>query len=181
MLLNVLPLFLANVLGVRVWAVGVVEGLAETTASLLKLYSGWLSDRRAETRTTDPFLRGGELIDFQGRVTSVEAAPADYGRTNWVVTLTTSDGGTAVLTYADGWGGESEPPFTHFGEAASGRLYPPGYRPFALADWISGRTVTAVTYADDHAARRAPWPKAAPSPPQPGGGTAARRRRRSGA
>ncbi len=45
MLLNVLPLFLANVLGVRVWAVGVVEGLADTTASLLRLLSGWLSDR----------------------------------------------------------------------------------------------------------------------------------------
>ncbi len=45
MILNVLPLFLANVLGVRVWAVGVVEGLADATAALLKLYSGWLSDR----------------------------------------------------------------------------------------------------------------------------------------
>lgn len=45
MLQNVLPLFLANVLGVRVWAVGVVEGVAETTASILQLYSGWLSDR----------------------------------------------------------------------------------------------------------------------------------------
>jgi MFS family permease len=45
MLQNVLPLFLANVLGVRIWAVGVVEGLADATASLLKLYSGWLSDR----------------------------------------------------------------------------------------------------------------------------------------
>lgn len=45
MLQNVLPLFLANVLGVRTWAVGVVEGLAESTASLLKLWSGWLSDR----------------------------------------------------------------------------------------------------------------------------------------
>ena len=45
MLLNVLPLFLSNVLGVRVWAVGVVEGLADATASILKLYSGWLSDR----------------------------------------------------------------------------------------------------------------------------------------
>ena len=42
MLLNVLPLFLSNVLGVRVWAVGLVEGSA---ASILKLYSGWLSDR----------------------------------------------------------------------------------------------------------------------------------------
>ena len=45
MLLNVLPLFLANVLGVRIWAVGAVEGLADATASILKLYSGWLSDR----------------------------------------------------------------------------------------------------------------------------------------
>ena len=45
MVLNVLPLFLANVLGVRVWAVGAVEGLADTTASIVKLYSGWLSDR----------------------------------------------------------------------------------------------------------------------------------------
>ncbi len=45
MLQNVLPLFLANVLGVRTWAVGVVEGTAESTASLLKLWSGWLSDR----------------------------------------------------------------------------------------------------------------------------------------
>jgi nitrate/nitrite transporter NarK len=45
MLLNVLPLFLANVLGVRVWAVGVVEGLADTTASFVRLVSGWLSDR----------------------------------------------------------------------------------------------------------------------------------------
>lgn len=45
MLQNVLPLFLANVLGVRTWAVGVVEGLAETTAALVKLYSGFISDR----------------------------------------------------------------------------------------------------------------------------------------
>lgn len=45
MLQNVLPLFLANVLGVRTWAVGVVEGTAETTASVVKLWSGWLSDR----------------------------------------------------------------------------------------------------------------------------------------
>ena len=45
MLLSVLPLFLANVLGVRVWAIGLVEGFAEATSSILKLYSGWLSDR----------------------------------------------------------------------------------------------------------------------------------------
>ena len=29
----------------RTWAVGVVEGLAETTAAVVKLYAGWMSDR----------------------------------------------------------------------------------------------------------------------------------------
>lgn len=45
MLLHLLPLFLANVLGVRTSIVGLIEGVAESTASLLKLISGWLSDR----------------------------------------------------------------------------------------------------------------------------------------
>lgn len=45
MVLNLLPLFLANVLGVRTSVIGLIEGIAETTASLLKVASGWLSDR----------------------------------------------------------------------------------------------------------------------------------------
>lgn len=45
MLLNLLPLFLFNVLGVRTAAIGAIEGVAESTASLLKMFSGWLSDR----------------------------------------------------------------------------------------------------------------------------------------
>jgi MFS family permease len=45
MLTNLIPLFLANVLGVRTAVVGLIEGLAETTASLMKVYSGYLSDR----------------------------------------------------------------------------------------------------------------------------------------
>ena len=45
MIFNLLPLFLANVLGVRTSVIGLIEGLAETTASLLKVFSGWLSDR----------------------------------------------------------------------------------------------------------------------------------------
>jgi MFS family permease len=45
MILNVLPLFLANVLGVRTSVIGLIEGIAETTASLLKVFSGWISDR----------------------------------------------------------------------------------------------------------------------------------------
>ncbi len=45
MVINILPLFLANVLGVQTSIIGMIEGLAETTASILKLFSGWLSDR----------------------------------------------------------------------------------------------------------------------------------------
>ena len=45
MLFNLLPLFLTNVLGASTAVVGLIEGIAETTASLLKVYSGALSDR----------------------------------------------------------------------------------------------------------------------------------------
>ncbi len=45
MLANLIPLFLANVLGVGTVVIGLIDGIAETTASLLKLYSGALSDK----------------------------------------------------------------------------------------------------------------------------------------
>jgi MFS family permease len=45
MVYPLLPLFLTRTLGAGVAFVGLVEGVAETTASLLKLVSGWLSDR----------------------------------------------------------------------------------------------------------------------------------------
>jgi MFS family permease len=45
MVINILPLFLSNVLGVKTNIIGLIEGVAEATASLLKVFSGWLSDR----------------------------------------------------------------------------------------------------------------------------------------
>ena len=45
MVINLLPLFLASVLGVKTNIIGIIEGVAEATASLLKLFSGWFSDR----------------------------------------------------------------------------------------------------------------------------------------
>jgi MFS family permease len=45
MVYPLLPLFLTRTLGAGTAFVGLVEGVAETTASLLKLVSGWLSDR----------------------------------------------------------------------------------------------------------------------------------------
>jgi len=50
MLVNLLPLFLANVLGVRTSVIGLIEGVAETTASLVKLFSGSLSDRLGQRK-----------------------------------------------------------------------------------------------------------------------------------
>ncbi|NEP17636.1 MAG: MFS transporter [Leptolyngbya sp. SIO4C1] len=45
MVYPITPIFLTSVLGAPAWTVGVIEGIAESAASLLKLYSGWLSDR----------------------------------------------------------------------------------------------------------------------------------------
>jgi MFS family permease len=45
MVINILPLFLSNVLGVKTNIIGLIEGIAEATASLLKVFSGWFSDR----------------------------------------------------------------------------------------------------------------------------------------
>jgi MFS family permease len=45
MLVYLIPLFLSNVLGVRTIVIGFIDGVAETTASLLKIYSGALSDK----------------------------------------------------------------------------------------------------------------------------------------
>lgn len=45
MTLTLLPLFLANVLGVSTVVIGLVEGVAESSASFLKIASGWFSDR----------------------------------------------------------------------------------------------------------------------------------------
>ncbi len=40
-----IPIFLTTVLGAPVTVVGLIEGLAESTASLTKVVSGWWSDR----------------------------------------------------------------------------------------------------------------------------------------
>jgi MFS family permease len=44
MIVHLLPLYLANVLGAGTAVIGLIEGVAESTASLTKLFSGWLSD-----------------------------------------------------------------------------------------------------------------------------------------
>lgn len=46
-----LPIFLANSLGASARAIGTIEGLAESVASLLKLFAGYLSDRLGKRKS----------------------------------------------------------------------------------------------------------------------------------
>jgi MFS family permease len=73
MVINILPLFLANVLGVRTTIVGLIEGIAEATASLLKVFSGWLSDR----------LRARKWVAVAGYALSSLAKPFFYLANSW--------------------------------------------------------------------------------------------------
>ena len=50
MLVYLIPLYLANVLLAPAAIIGGIEGVAESTASILKLISGALSDRRSAPR-----------------------------------------------------------------------------------------------------------------------------------
>jgi MFS family permease len=51
MVSNLLPLFLYTVLGARTDVIGLIEGVAETTASILKIFSGWFSDRLGQRKS----------------------------------------------------------------------------------------------------------------------------------
>lgn len=45
MIYPILPLFLSQVLKASMVSIGLIEGVAESTASILKIFSGWLSDK----------------------------------------------------------------------------------------------------------------------------------------
>jgi MFS family permease len=77
MILNLLPLYLMNVLRVRTALVGVIEGVAETTASLLKVVSGVWSDR----------LRRRKVFAVAGYGLSTLAKPFLYIATSWTAVL----------------------------------------------------------------------------------------------
>ncbi|MFZ3171546.1 MAG: MFS transporter [Carboxydocellales bacterium] len=77
MLTPVLPLFLANVLKVDKSIIGLIEGIAESTASLLKVYSGWLSDR----------INARKILIFAGYGLSALAKPILLLATGWPTVL----------------------------------------------------------------------------------------------
>ena len=50
MIYPLIPIFLSSALGVSKSVIGLIEGIAEATAGILKSYSGWLSDRTARRK-----------------------------------------------------------------------------------------------------------------------------------
>jgi len=68
-----LPLFLTNVLKASSPVIGLIEGIAEATASLLKTLSGWLSDR----------MHRKKIFVFYGYLVSALTKPLFYFVTFW--------------------------------------------------------------------------------------------------
>ena len=77
MILNLLPLFLFSVLGVRTSFIGLIEGVADAVASLVKMTSGWLSDR----------IRVRKPLAVLGYAVSTIAKPFLYLATSWGAVL----------------------------------------------------------------------------------------------
>ncbi len=73
MVINLIPLFLSNVLGIKTNIIGLIEGVAESTASILKLFSGWLSDK----------LRARKWLAVAGYGISALAKPFFYFASSW--------------------------------------------------------------------------------------------------
>jgi MFS family permease len=73
MVINILPLFLSNVLGIKTNIIGIIEGVAEATASLLKLFSGWLSDQ----------LKARKWLAVSGYAISALSKPFFYFANSW--------------------------------------------------------------------------------------------------
>lgn len=74
MIINTLPLFLSQTLKVKANTIGLIEGVAESTASLLKIFSGWLSDR----------LRMRKGLALLGYTLSALSKPFFLGADHWL-------------------------------------------------------------------------------------------------
>ena len=77
LIFTLLPLFLANVLGVATIGIGLIEGLGDSAATLLRIPSGWLSDR----------MRRRKPLAILGYGISTIAKPFMYLATTWGLVL----------------------------------------------------------------------------------------------
>jgi MFS family permease len=73
MVYPLLPIFLKSVLKAGTTFIGVIEGIAETTASILQIFAGWLSDRWAVRKPIVVF--GYSISSLARPILSVAKAP----------------------------------------------------------------------------------------------------------
>jgi MFS family permease len=78
MLIPILPLFITVTLGASVASLGLIEGVAESTASLVRLSSGWLSDHLGRRK---PFAALGYALSGAAKVAMALAS-------SWAAVLT---------------------------------------------------------------------------------------------
>lgn len=83
MLVPILPLFVTATLGASVTSLGIIEGIAECTASVLRLSSGWLSDRIGRRK---PFAAFGYALSG-----AAKAAMAFAGTWGFVLAMRFTD------------------------------------------------------------------------------------------
>ncbi|MCL4248466.1 MAG: MFS transporter [Anaerolineae bacterium] len=123
MVLNLLPLFLANVLGIKTNVIGLIEGTAESLSSLLKIVSGSLSDRMGQRKR----------LAVAGYGISALAKPLLYFATSWF--------GVAFIRFLDrvGKGVRTAPR-----DALIADSTPPDRRGFAFGLHRAGDTLGAV-------------------------------------
>ncbi len=72
-----LPLYLAGTLGVTFTLIGIIEGIADFTSSILKIFSGWYSDKTGKRK----------LITVIGYSMTAVARPLLYGVSSWGIPL----------------------------------------------------------------------------------------------
>ena len=77
MMIQLIPLYLTGVLGAQPSFVGLIEGIAETTASILKVFAGWLSDRLGQRK----------WLTVLGYTLSTVSRPFLYFASSWAAVL----------------------------------------------------------------------------------------------
>lgn len=71
MVYPVVPIFLVAVLNAPVTIVGLIEGIAESTANLLRIFSGYFSDRSGKRK---PFMTGGYVLSALSKLVIAAAS-----------------------------------------------------------------------------------------------------------
>jgi len=77
MIFTLIPLFLSNVLGATTTVIGLIGGLSESTDAILRIFSGWFSDRIGKRKS----------LALLGYSISAVAKPFMYLASNWGAVL----------------------------------------------------------------------------------------------